>query len=1212
MLFPWLLLALQVAGAQDASPPSPPPPVRLARDEQGAVRWDGRDPVGEYRGIHAKVVVDGVSADSVLVLIASITNSSYVRRNPSSAPLREAHPAQNSPVFMVAAQPATDVHADFDAGGRVEPPKGPPFVVNALVLRMPVGAASEAAIRHLDEQSDAIAAALAGGTVEQARSLARNADVGDGETPLGASGLLATWQLGYRAAQAFVPDVAARAFARGRAMLATCVPADHFSLIALDLDAAFHLSQAGHRSEARDWFADAVSRAGRTLTPDDPTRELAESSLANNCLTVSDCSAALALLEPLHERQAGRLDPHDSVLRVTRTLLADALVRSNRIDDGLHLDEQVLREIESDGLATASARAMVQLNYALHRSRAGDWRGAADLARGALHRMAGADVDAWLGMESRQRAAHIFQGAGATEEARALFAEIFDESRRVLPETDPRRLDVMNDYAGFLHFIGDVESARTIFEHVVEIASRILPDEHPMLQTARSNLADSLASIGQVAEAAALARRVVEVYEASRAEDDVDLLDARFRFARIGIQDLRVRVQVLKQLVDVASSKLPASDSLVFNLRDAYASTLVRLGLAKQAQEVLELQLAAVSGDEEAESDIRRVLLLALATAGDRPAIVTHATLLATSTIRAIRELSQRAESRRVEQFVLARQSVVDQLFDLTLGSKDLAPFPELADVAFEAAEELRDAPFSQARLARGSATAAATPSIAALRMQLSDASRRVAEAAQHADGAMTLLNALRTRDTLEKTLREKTAAPAGSIAAGPRLDPSVLRASIPEATAVVAFRAQEVWSLVPPLDFTAIHETLSARPKLLACIVRRERPTTVLDLGPIDRIESAVARWRTGVDAEAARGAKAVEPTLSLEELATETRAAGLELEAQVVEPIRAALEGVRDWIVVLDTPLFVLPLDALPKDEALVGDEIAIHVVPSLGAMASAPIGPSRGAVTLVGGVAYGKAAGEPTLAMLRSTPFGDGFVPLPATLREVQEIERVARSSPDLEKDEVRLVASAEASRQTLVRAAPTTRFLHLATHGFYAPESIPSTIDDRFMDAGLQIGAFAPQREKVSALSPMVLCGLALAGANDPPDAEGHVNGLITAEEIAAFDLSHCELAVLSACETALGWRGANRSVASLQKALHMAGARTAITSLWKVPDEATKELMVDFYRRLWIEKKPKHQAMWESKKRLRDWKNADGTPKYGLRDWAAWVLTGDPK
>ena len=39
--------------------------------------------------------------------------------------------------------------------------------------------------------------------------------------------------------------------------------------------------------------------------------------------------------------------------------------------------------------------------------------------------------------------------------------------------------------------------------------------------------------------------------------------------------------------------------------------------------------------------------------------------------------------------------------------------------------------------------------------------------------------------------------------------------------------------------------------------------------------------------------------------------------------------------------------------------------------------------------------------------------------------------------------------------------------------------------------------------------------------------------------------------------------------SLRRAFHMAGVRSVVSSLWKVDDTATAQLMQNFYRGLWI-------------------------------------------
>ena len=135
------------------------------------------------------------------------------------------------------------------------------------------------------------------------------------------------------------------------------------------------------------------------------------------------------------------------------------------------------------------------------------------------------------------------------------------------------------------------------------------------------------------------------------------------------------------------------------------------------------------------------------------------------------------------------------------------------------------------------------------------------------------------------------------------------------------------------------------------------------------------------------------------------------------------------------------------------------------------------------------------------------------------------------------------------------------------------------------------------------NPLRRSGLILAGGNRSWKGEepiaGMADGILSAQDISEMNLQSTELVVLSACETGLGDIKGGEGVFGLQRAFKLAGVKTIIMSLWKVPDPETSELMQSFYKK-WLNGLDKHEAFRLAQKEL---KSKQPEPYF----WAGFVM-----
>lgn len=224
------------------------------------------------------------------------------------------------------------------------------------------------------------------------------------------------------------------------------------------------------------------------------------------------------------------------------------------------------------------------------------------------------------------------------------------------------------------------------------------------------------------------------------------------------------------------------------------------------------------------------------------------------------------------------------------------------------------------------------------------------------------------------------------------------------------------------------------------------------------------------------------------------------------------------------------------------------------------------------------------------------GGTFNDLPGTEREVLRIDSVLLRSGWRTQSFM-----ADKATEEQIKTIENPTVLHIATHGFFMPDAVAQEAPP--LRALGEMGGSSSRLET----DPMLRSGILLAGVTDnmmqKTDKERE-DGILTAYEAANLNLFQTDVVVLSACETGLGKVQNGEGVYGLQRAFKLAGAKTVMTSLWKVDDEATQELMSRFYAE-WVRSGDRRQAHLAAQRSLR----AD--PRYQHpRLWGAFVMVGE--
>jgi CHAT domain-containing protein/tetratricopeptide (TPR) repeat protein len=849
--------------------------------------------------------------------------------------------------------------------------------------------------------------------------------------------------------------------------------------------------------------------------------------------------------------------------------------------------------------------------------------------------------------------AGLYLRRGEHRFALPLYQQALKLRKEVLGVKDPDYVTSLNNLALVYKEMGEYRLALPLYQQALKLRKEVQGEKHPLYATGLNNLALLYGEMGEYRLALALLKQDLKLSKEVRGERHFQYASSLHNLASLygdmGEHQLALPLleKALKIQKEVRGEKHPD-----------YATTLGRL--ASLYQDIGEDRLALPLFQQALA--IRKEVL------GEKHPDCANSLMSLAAFYQAL--------GKQGAQLVLAGQSLAitrghlrDRLSVLSDRQRQQLPHHQAhhlefflsgaigtvpAPLLYEPMVDFKDvtsATIAEQHLTRQQ------PHLRPRLDELRDLRHRLAAWAGQVPSARALERWRQRFDELDrrKTDLEQQLARASADFAGLRERPTTARvaAVLPARTALVEFFAYR----------HALRADARRRgywePRLLAFVVRADREVVLLELGIADHIFYAIHLWRQSVSAAGSRGA--------------DPDAARL-LRQRLWQPIAKYLDGIDTVLIAPDGNLASLPFAALPGDKpgTFLLERYTFGYLSS-GQQLLLPSAATKGDGLLVlGGADFGTQR-ETVEAQQRPR----NWPALPGAELEAKQIESVFRSR--FKESSVGVLRGKRADRSrflTLLDAQKSERrwrYLHLATHGhFDAPRYAlpPSVLGAWSVGAGAAPGlagttgsllaslaaqepgalnaerGFDPTRRRylIDEGNPMLLTSLVLAGVNKQGE-----EGYLSAEEIALQDLSGCELAVLSACETAAGRQAGWQGVQGLQRAFHQAGARHVLASLWSVSDPATSLLMEHFYANLWQKNLPPAQALRQAQlfvmknpdkvvergrellKRLRESKHDEAslakrgirpkakeglvrpgtTPRSPVAWWAPWVLSGTP-